>query len=286
MIDALRSLLFLGFLVTNTFSDTLVAQQPTALATVPLRSDGLLVSIAGKIHDRTINLDLDSGGLWYTIIDTAVVKELRLPANGTGRVGGTGKGTVPFVRLAPLSIAFGSTVYRPPAPISLDYTQIGRPTHQDGLLGFDFFWNFVIAVNYDHRTVTLYDPRSYVYTGAGAKIPLIIRSPRAFVRVRLAVPGVPVKERTLRLDSGSEDAVDDDIFLRSTAPKKLVRSGRGLGTEFQAYSGAISALTLGPYTLRDLPAVSGGVPLVGSAVLHKFNVIYDFRHAAMYLEPR
>jgi hypothetical protein len=264
----------------------LIAHGSTPVATLPLRADGLLVSIAGTINGRTVDLDLDSGGLQYTIIDLKTVNALKLATLKATRVRGGGPGSVNAVHLVPFSIMFSSSAFVARVPIALDYSKVGRPTHQDGLVGFGFFWNYVVAINYDKHLVELYDPESYVYTGTGTKIPLIIKRPRAFVQVGLVVQGAPPQEKILRLDTGSEDAIDDDIILHSTGPKKPIQSGVGIGSRFQAYTGLISKMTIGPYTLRNLTATSGGVHLLGSQVLRNFNVVYDFRHSSMYLEAR
>ena len=79
---------------------------------------------------------------------------------------------------------------------------------------------------------------------------------------------------------------DDDIVLRSTAPKRAIVGGVGIGGRFSSYLGTVSALRLGPFTLCNLSSATGGVQLIGDDVWHRFNVVFDFRRSVMYLTPR
>jgi Aspartyl protease len=252
---------------------------------LPLVADGLLVSLHATINGQPVQLDLDTGGT-HTIIDTGTARRSGLKSLGPASVSGGGKGQVGASILRRFDIRFGTTTFVPEAPLAIDYSKVGRPGHLDGLVGFDFFSNYVVAIDCDDKTVTLYDPSTFVYSGHGAKVPLTFKGPRMYVPVIARVAGAPPEHQVLRLDIGSEDELDDDIVLKSTGPKKPISSGVGIGSRFQAYIGTVDELDIGPYTLHNLTAATGGVPIVGNAVLRKFNVVIDVRHATLYLEPR
>lgn len=281
-----RSLALLALLVLcaprPAASVTLVAP----LTVLPARLDGFIMAVEGKVHSRSIRFDLDSGGL-YSIIDRSVANALHLPVKGVADVGGAGKGRVEALALEPFPVVLQSVTFRLSDPLALDLSRAGSAIGARGLLGFELFRLYAVEFDYDRRTVGLYEPASYIYPGTGARIPLVIRPPRAFVWATVTAPGVAPERHLLRLDTGSSDAVDDDIVLRSNEPKRAVTGGVGIGARFTTYLGSVSSLQIGPYVMHgDLTSATGGVQLVGMGVLHRFNIVFDFSRACMYLTPR
>jgi hypothetical protein len=261
------------------------ADADRALATLTARSDGLVTAVSGTVRGHRLWFDLDTGAT-HSIVDQSAARRIGLAALGAGRLRGAGAGSVPIVRLKPLSIRIGVLSFVPRDPLSVDLSNSGSAIAEGGILGFDFYRSFVVDNNYDARRVTLYDPVRYVYRGKGTRVRLILRPPRAYVSVVVAARGVPPETHLLRLDTGSSDAVDDDIVLRSDAPKKNITAGVGIGSRFKAYLGNVTELRVGPFVLHDLPSATGGVQLIGDTVWRKFNIVFDFSRSVMYLTPR
>lgn len=256
------------------------------LTVLPAKLDGSMMAVQGSVRENAIWWDLDSGGI-HSIVDRSVAQSLRLPASGVAAVKGAGKGTVAALALRPFPVRLQSVTFRPRDPLALDLSRAGSAIGARGLLGFELFARYVVEFDYDHRTVRLFEPASYVYRGSGVRIPLVIRTPRAFVWAVVAAPGVAAERHLLRLDTGSSDAVDDDIVLRSDEPKREISGGVGIGSQFKTYLGSVSSLQIGPYVMHgDLPSATGGVQLVGAGVWHRFNIVFDFSRDCMYLTPR
>lgn len=250
------------------------------------RLDGYVPAVEGVIHSTPLWFDVDSGGL-HSIVDLATARALGLRFGTQIGVGGAGKGSVNAWRLAPVTVQLGSERFRLQDPVALDLSHTGSVIGQRGLLGFDLFQRYVVELDYDRNRVALFAPAGYVYRGRGARIPLVIHPPRAFVWVTVAAPGVSPERHLLRIDTGSSDAVDDDIVLRSNEPKRPILGGVGIGSRFQTYLAPVSELEIGPITLRKgLLSATGGVQLIGGAVWHRFNIVFDFSRACMYLTPR
>jgi hypothetical protein len=263
---------------------------PLAVAQSPLtvlsgRADGLVPAVAGTIRGRSIWFDLDTGGL-RSYIDIAPARALGLPTSGTVAVTGAGKGHASALRLADVPIRLNTVTFVARNPYAIDLSRDGSSLPAGGILGFDFFRTYVVAIDFGSYRVALYDPASYRYDGSGVAIPLVVRPPRAFVEVTVAAEGVPPERHLLRLDLGSSDGVDDDIVLRSTAPKREISGGVGIGSRFTSYLGTVTELRIGPFKLYDLPAATGGVQLIGDEVWHRFNIVFDFSRSVMYLTPR
>jgi hypothetical protein len=248
------------------------------------RADGLIPAIKGRVRGKSLWFDLDTGAL-QSVLDLTRARELRLPTAGTVTAHGAGAGGVAALALKPVTIQLGGLSFTAARPLAIDLSHVGS-TFQGGILGYDFFSRYVVAIDFTTYAVTLFDPQTYRYTGRGAAIPLILRPPRAYVRVRVAAQGVRPEWHDLRLDVGSNDAVDDDIVLKSAAPRRSVNAGVGIGHRFQSSLGTISELKLGPFTLHDLPSATGGVQLIGDDVWHRFNIVLDFSRSVMYLTRR
>jgi hypothetical protein len=257
---------------------------PHPLTVLEGRADGLVPAVSGTVHGRRMWFDLDTGA-HESFIDASRARALHLTAVGTVSVRGAGSGQAQGARLAPVTVHLGTVDFSAQNAIALDLSHDGSALRAS-ILGFDFYRRYVVAIDFGSYRVTLYDPNSYHYTGNGVAIPLVIRPPRAFVRVTVSAEGVAPEEHLLRLDVGSSDAVDDDIVLRSTAPKHAISGGVGIGNRFTTYLGTVNSLRIGPFVLHDLPSATGGVQLIGDAVWHRFNIVFDFSRSVMYLTQR
>ncbi len=282
-----------GFLALAALGFTLLGAVPsseagaTPVAVLPAKLDDYVMAVQGEVSGKMLWWDVDTGGT-HSFIDATVAKLLHLPVAGALDVKGAGAGSVKGMRLAPADVKLRTLSLRLNDVLAVDLSPAGSAIGARGLIGFELFQRYVVAYDYDRKTIALYEPKTYVYGGAGSRVPLVIRPPRAFVWVTVAAPGVAPERHLLRVDTGSSDSVDDDIVLRSTEPKKTITGGVGIGTaRFRTYLAPLSSLQIGPYTLhRDLQSATGGAQLVGSDVWHRFNVVFDFSRRCMYLTPR
>jgi len=262
-----------------------LARSSGPLVILPLHADGHIPVIDVLLNGKSARFAMDTGAI-YTIVDSSFAAREKLPDLGATSLRGAGSGSVSAKRVGELTFRTGSLTFKQPDVIAIDLSQTGTAKPLDGLLGFEFFSRYVVDVDSDKKTVSLYVPDGYSYQGKGAAIPLVLKPPRAFVKASVAAAGAGPEEHELRLDSGSNDEVDDDIVLRSTAPKRNVTGGVGLGSTFAAQLGTVSELRIGPYVLHDLASVTGGVQLIGSGVLARYNIVYDFSRSVMYLTAR
>ncbi len=72
--------------------------------------------------------------------------------------------------------------------------------------------------------------------------------------------------------------------------------GRGLSGDVMGRSGRLAAVTVGPFTLRDVDAQvvpaavrqgseSGADAVVGSGLFRGFDLIFDYAHRTLWLRP-
>ena len=262
----------------------LLASASNRLTTVAVVADGYVPSIEITIHGRHLRADVDTGAL-YTIIDSQQASVLGLHRLGDLDVHGAGSGSVKATRLEPMPIVVGEQTFVPRDPVALDLSGTGSVVGERALLGFDFFSKYVVEIDYHRATLTLFDPASFTYHGSpDDRVPLVVRPPRIYVEAMVGAQGVAPERHLLRVDTGSSDAVDDDIILRSTGPKKTIVGGVGIGKTFKTTLGTVNYFKLGRHVLHDLPSASGGVQLIGGAVWHRYKVTFDVPNRVMYLQ--
>ena len=228
---------------------------------------------------------LDSGASGC-VIDAALAQQLGLKVEGEKQGTGAGKGTV-TVRFAK-NVTYTMAGIAVPVDSSYVIDLSGQPALQGrevgGILGYDFFVRYVVDIDYAARVMTLWDPAAYNYRGAGKLIPFTMVKKTPHVRVRIGVGGQPAIERELLVDSGSGDAVDDDVLAKSARRIEVV-GGVGLGQEFRTTLARADFLQIGDFRLAEPFGATGGVALIGTEVLRRFRVTFDYSRRQMALEP-
>jgi hypothetical protein len=179
-----------------------------------------------------------------------------------------------------------------------------------GILGYDFFSRFVVRVNYDTKTLDLLDPASFKYEGSGKTLSFIIEEgglPHIASTITVAGrnAGIPAD---MVVDCGAADTINlCSPFVRANDLLQLARSKpagtpnvmAGSEKEFFAQTsvrGWLMAVTLGPFTLQEIPgnlmvATTGGYAstdmsgTIGEGILKRFTTTYDYARGAIFLEP-
>jgi hypothetical protein len=178
-----------------------------------------------------------------------------------------------------------------------------------GMFGYDFFSRFVVRVDYDRKVIDLLDPSGYTYTGSGKPMPFVIEEGgHPHVSATITVPTPPAITADLVIDSGAADTLnlctpfvlDHKLLERARktpagAPNVMAGSEKEIFAQ-TSVRGKIAGLTLGPFTVRDIPnnlmiQKSGAYAsrafdgTVGETVLKRFTTVYDYARNVIVLEP-
>jgi hypothetical protein len=259
------------------------------IASIPFEESGSSVFLPVSVNGSPpLWFNLDSGAN-TCLVDVSHAKQLGIKLQETKQGTGAGAGPVTYftIRKEDASFKLKSIVFSCEHTAAIDLSQNFASTGHDldGVIGSDFFEGFVVEINYEAHVVRIFDPKNFEYKGPGETVPLMFYKRLPHVEASLTVQGQATERKLLLVDSGSEDAVDDEIILKSVGPKREVTGGVGLGKEYKVTFGTISQFRLGSITLENLPSVAPGVSLVGGEILRRFTIVFDYGRRRMYWEP-
>lgn len=263
-------------------SSIIGAQAP--LGTFPFKRDGQLMLVEASINKSGPVWFIVDSGASHTVFDPKFAKELGLKIDTAPPTTGTGTGEVAKSHSQPVVMTLNGVKIDLPEPWVIDLSKAPLPASIRGLVGAELFKTFVIRMDPQQATFTVFDPASYRHESSGASIPLFIQGDRLFLEATLEVPAGQKITHKLRIDTGSESSVNDEI-VRQSAEVRSSTLGGGLGKNFKSYSGVFTSVKIGPYVIQHVWGPGGPGPAIGMELLRRFIVTFDAPHGRLYLEP-
>jgi hypothetical protein len=262
------------------------ATKPQFPLSFPFDFENNQIFLKVGINDNAPVWFIVDSGASANVVDAALAQKLGLKTEGEKQGTGAGKGTV-RVTFAK-NVRFELPGLSSPSESAYVIDLSGQPALQGrevgGILGYDFFRRYVVEIDYDAELLTLHDPDVFKYDGRGAEIPFELVKKTPHIPLKIKLNGRDALERKVLVDSGSGDAVDDDLMAQSVNKLEVV-GGVGLGQEFRTTVGRAESVQIGPYILKQPTGVSGGVALIGNEALRRFNIVFDYSRQKLYLEP-
>ncbi len=255
---------------------------------LPLRIVNGLGVVKVHIGAKDYDFLLDSGAAGI-VIDPSVVDDAHLETFGS-RVGATlgtfteTTGIVPLMAIGPLRMH--AVVTRVVAiPFHLD-----EHTHIAGLLGFDFFLDTIVHVDFDHGIATAIAPSTFRVPADAVPIPIALDDRTPVVRARAdTVTGRVV------LDTGANRSLFTPAFASRADvafdPSTALAQFRGMGGTGTAETVRLKSFDIAALPLFD-PIVDvsnanlGAEDIDGTAgtdLLHAYDLFFDYRSNALYV---
>lgn len=262
---------------------------------------GLTYVKASVNGSKPLTMVLDSGA-FYSVLQPEVAVRLHLKVSGTLQTTGlAANATLHMVRDATLTFAGESLSSQTISVLPVDYVAQEAGHQTDGLLGGNVFTKFVVVEHYQAHVISLVPAADFTPPADYTSVPVVVSGNLGFVQLTLAgVDGSPI-EGTFLIDSGT---VGTMIVMKafmdahpSLQPKKLVDipSVTAVGGAMEIVSGRLGQLRLGPYSLDGVAAAflrstnpntpSTLAGMLGSGILRKFDVIFDYPHDKLWLKP-
>ncbi len=271
---------------------------------IPFRLVRNLVVVQLKINNKgPFNFIMDTGVGVMIITDPSLIDSLKICKNHILRLRGFGEGDdFEAYATAPLQIDIpGLTSYNVAAAIlkkdNFGLSNFaGMPIH--GLLGYEFFSNLAVKVNFGDSTLTVYRPKDVRLFGKGERIPLSIEDRKPYVEANVYLPNGSELKRKLIVDLGAGHPISLEN-MDNNRPKKCIEANLGVGFNgpINGYLSRINEVELGKYKIKN-PISSfpvddsiGKYELIkrdgnlGIGLLKRFIVVFDYTDSAIYLKP-
>ena len=180
--------------------------------------------------------------------------------------------------------------------------RLGLPIH--GIIGYDFFKDFVVEFNYLKERLVAYNSNSYEYDKCKRcdDFDLVFYKNKPFIKVLVSIDNKEFIPMDLLIDSGSGDAlwVFEDPDLGINIPNENFDDflGFGMGGSVYGKRARINNLKLGKFKLDGVTAsfpdtlYFEGVTTyksrngsLGSQVLKRFTSTFDYKNKRLRLKP-
>jgi len=267
-----------------------------------------LVVIQLKINNRgPFNFILDTGVGLMVITEPKLIDSIGLVNKRTIKMPGLGEGDADEAYITPpLKIDIpGLNSYDVAAAIlKTDHFNLsnfaGMPIH--GLLGYEFFNNLAVKLNFTDSTLTVYRPKDVRLFRKGTKIPISIESHKPYLEANVKMPNGTEQMCKLVIDLGAGHPVSlENMIKKNGLPQKFIAANLGVGLSgpISGFLSRIDEVDIGKYkikkvitsfpndydaeTLKYLSVKRDGN--LGVGILKKFMVIFDYPDNALYLKP-
>jgi hypothetical protein len=280
-------------------------QSPTSIP-VDISSYGGIFLQARVNNSTPMWFYLDSGSTSPFVISAKKAKALALQLlPRVSQAGGAGPNTYESSQTSGLTIALGNKTFEDQTSavfsLGLVEEQLGRSI--DGLVGLDLFLHHVVEIDYADKKLRLYDPKPYVYSGSGESVSLTLRDGHFFVPAKIEIPGRGELEGQFLVDTGGcmmtailTTPFADKHHLPVSSQKTIVdRSISGLGGNTSLLIGRAIRFKIGSSVFQSpliyISQDKGGAlasseyeGLIGTEILRRFKVIFDYSRRRLILE--
>jgi len=180
--------------------------------------------------------------------------------------------------------------------------RVGVPIH--GIIGYDFFKDFILEFNYPREKINIYKPEFYEYRKCRKceDLPLTFNMNKPYVTARVNIDDNKELPLNFLIDSGLGDAVwllsDENQGIK--VPERFFEDflGFGMGGSVYGLRTRIKSLKLGKFEFEEVTAsfpdslytqdmqtykLRNGS--IGAQILKRFDLTVDYRNKKLRLSP-
>ena len=249
-------------------------------------------------HQKTGEFVFDSGAINSITPETAQQLGLKVEWGLSGVGMGNNSFDVGRTQISSIQIGGVTLCNQTFSVVELPYAATHRfPLGIIGTLGYELLKTLTVEIDYDHKTLTLSDGRSFRYTGHGVAVPFFFRGTQPVVEG--TIDGIP---GTFQIDTGSYASVSlfAPFVKRNALTQRLSArlqgfAGEGVGGPETAYFARSQTHSLGGVLVHDVVTElledtegigAGGEDAgnVGTGTLQQFNITFDYPHHTLYFD--
>ena len=266
--------------------------------TVPIQVLNNHVYLPVKVNGKGPFLFIfDTGG--HTLLTPETAKALGLKSQGDAPGAGAGEAVVDSGYVKGIDFQVGDLSFTGQTATVVPFAQAAvEGFDEQGMLGFELARRFVTVIDYGAKTITFIDPAKFDSKDAGTPVPFVFYSHLPQVKGDFeGVPGMFDIDTGSRVELTLNKPFVEAHGLTARHPKGVVAvDGWGVGGPSRSYVTRGAWFDLGPIRVNDLVASFGTQAKgsfsdpnyqgnVGSGLLKRYRVSFDYDHQLMYLKP-
>ncbi len=255
------------------------------------------IYVDARVDGNPVRMLVDTGGV--NLLTPAAAKRLGLDAHGRMAARGVGEKQVDLGFAKAQRIEVGAIRLDAPIFYVIDLSEL-EPVEGlrfDGLVGFELFHRFVVRIDYAARRLTLIDPSFFRAPEGATAVPFELEE-----RIPLVKGTIDGRPATLSIDTGARSSLslhapfvrEHDLITHYGARFEAI-GGWGVGGPSRGWPVRVGEVRLGDAVVKDLVAdlsesESGAFAdpknsaNVGSGLLRRFVVTFDYDRRKMYLQ--
>jgi hypothetical protein len=274
--------------------------------TIPFRLIRNLIIIKLNINNAgPFNFILDTGVGLMIITEPKLIDSINLTSKTVIKIPGLGEGEDNEAYLtSALNIGIPGMVSHDvnAAILKKDMFNLssfaGMPI--DGILGYEFFSNFAVKLNFVDSTITVCKPEDLRHMGKFTPIPISIEERKPYMQANITFPNGKTVDSKLVIDIGAGHPVSIENMIKNNGlPAKSIPASLGIGLNgpIEGYLSRVNEVDIGKYKIMAVIAsfpddrkahITASVRRdgnLGVGILKKFDVIFDYPDNLLYLKP-
>ncbi len=266
--------------------------------TVPIQVLNNHVYLSVRVNGKGPFLFIfDTGG--HTLLTPETAKALALKAQGDSPGTGAGEGVVDSGFVKNIDFQVGELSFTGQTATVVPFaSKAVEGFDEQGMLGFELARRFVTVIDYGAKTITFIDPAKFDPKDAGIAVPFVFYSHLPQVKGDFeGVSGMFDIDTGSRVELTLNKPFVEAHGLTARHPKGVVAvDGWGVGGPSRSYVTRGDWFDLGPIRVDHLVASFGTQAKgsfsdpnyqgnVGSGLLKRYRVSFDYDHQVMYLKP-
>lgn len=295
-------------LLMFTFSSNFCFGKNKKVASFPFEMIGSYIVLTAKInHSTPLKLILDSGIRTTLITELFDDDNVELNFADTVELHGLGdeyklkalKSSNNVIKLSKLQLKKSVVYYLPQDVFNLSLI-VGQKIN--GIIGSDIFKDYVIDINYNSLRICVYETENFVAPDKYEWIPMEIASQnKMFIYASIKEEnGSEYKKVKVLLDTGAETSawfqtVRNENKVNMSEKHIYGVIGEGLSGEILGNFSRLKELCIGSYCIpnpivafpdsagiKDAILLAGRDGSIGSQILKRFNMIFDYKNKRFY----
>ncbi len=280
-----------------------------ALAVIPFEMVGNYVVVKVRINDSSpLRFILDSGVRNTIITELFPEDNLNLKYIDQKQLQGLGQGKTINTSVSKSNdIILTRAISLTDKTILLLQEDIFNLTSQtgtkiNGLLGFDFFSDYITEIDYSKRKIKFYQRESFVAPPEFGIMPMTIENQKMYIHLSILETVSERRSIKMFIDTGAELSAWFQTLTNKAIeiPEKSIqgRIGQGFSGEITGYFARVPQICIANFCVKD-PVVAFPDPVaiseiiknsdrdgtIGSQLLSRFDLIIDVFSKTFYFKP-